>query len=245
MAAFLRAKLSSFAASHSTINALLSQSQRFTLNAGGFCRGLASKSSQQTATKSPFNSNLLRILHNEIDYLCAYAPSQPIAATFNDFTVEDHPAEQWVTLKRKFQDDEDIKIEATMFDGSVPIAPKSGDESNEDVRLHISLLVDIWKKGGCDSLEFVCSAWPDSLEVQSVYIFKREGLQLSQPYMGPNVKMLFAGCGVKNSYCRVVHCVVFIFNSKQRIKNVINHVISLSSGFEQRNPRSIMIGFKI
>ncbi|CAH9086184.1 unnamed protein product [Cuscuta europaea] len=190
MAAFLRAKLSSFAASHSTINALLSQSQRFTLNAGGFCRGLASKSSQQTATKSPFNSNLLRILHNEIDYLCAYAPSQPIAATFNDFTVEDHPAEQWVTLKRKFQDDEDIKIEATMFDGSVPIAPKSGDESNEDVRLHISLLVDIWKKGGCDSLEFVCSAWPDSLEVQSVYIFKREGLQLSQPYMGPNVKNL-------------------------------------------------------
>ncbi|CAH9112193.1 unnamed protein product [Cuscuta epithymum] len=190
MAAILRATLSSIAASHSTINASLSQSQRFTLNAGGFCRGLASKSSQQTATKSPFNSNLLRILHNEIDYLCAYAPPQRIAATFNEFTVEDHPAEQWVTLKRKFQDDEDIKIEATMFDGSIPVAPKSGDESNEDVRLHISLLVDIWKKGGRDSLEFVCSAWPDSLEVQNVYIFKREGLQPSQPYMGPNIKNL-------------------------------------------------------
>nr|GMD87124.1 transcription repressor OFP6-like [Ipomoea batatas] len=54
-----------------------------------------------------------------------------------------------------------------MFDGSISV-PKSGNETSEDVRLHISLLVDIEKKEeGGKALEFVCSAWPDSLEIQA------------------------------------------------------------------------------
>lgn len=74
-----------------------------------------------------------------------------------------------------------------MFDGSA-VVPKSGyDSAGEDVRLHISLLVDITRGKGCDSLECVCSAWPDCLEIQKVYIFKPDG-SLSQPYMGPNFK---------------------------------------------------------
>ncbi|RAL52800.1 hypothetical protein DM860_007568 [Cuscuta australis] len=192
MAALLRAARSrSLAACRATINALFSHPQRFILAAGGFSKGFASQSLPQTARKSPFCSNMLRILHNEIDYLSTCAPPQPHVTVFNEFTVQDHPAEQWITLKRKFQDDEDIKIEVTMFDCAVPVS-KSGDGTSEDVQLHISFLVDIWKKEeGPDSLEFVCSAWPDRLEVQKVYIFRRGGLQPSPlPYMGPNIKDL-------------------------------------------------------
>lgn len=98
--------------------------------------------------------------------------------------MEDRPGEQWITLRGKFGENETIKIEATMFDGSV-IIPKSGDDSTaENVCLHISLLVDISKGEECD-LEFVCSAWPDSIEIQKVYIFRRDG-SLPRPYMGPN-----------------------------------------------------------
>nr|GMD45709.1 Mitochondrial glycoprotein [Ipomoea batatas] len=189
MASILRASRRSLIACGTTINASFSQPQRFAPGAGGFSRALASQSLPQTVRKSPFDSNILRILHNEIDYLSVYAPPDPHVTKFNEFTVEDHPGEQWITLKSKFQQNEEIKIEATMFDGSISV-PKSGYETSEDVRLHISLLVDIWKKEGGEALEFVCSAWPDSLEVQNVYVFRREGLQSSQPYMGPNVKDL-------------------------------------------------------
>lgn len=94
-----------------------------------------------------------------------------------------------MTMKRKFGDDEDIKIEATMFDG-YELSPKLGDDSiGDDLRLHISLLVDVSKGNGSDDLEFVCSAWPDSLEVQSVYLLRRDRMP-SRPYMGPDIRKL-------------------------------------------------------
>ncbi|KAL6985194.1 hypothetical protein U1Q18_018577 [Sarracenia purpurea var. burkii] len=139
--------------------------------------------------KSPFESNVLRILRNEIQYQSEYAPPHQASTEFNSFRVEDRPGEQWITLMGKFGGNETIKIEATMFDGSVAV-PKSGDDSNaEDVHLHISLLVDISKgEDGCD-LEFVCSSWPDHMEIQKVYIFRR-GDSLTRPYMGPNFRDL-------------------------------------------------------
>ncbi|CAI9771474.1 unnamed protein product [Fraxinus pennsylvanica] len=101
--------------------------------------------------------------------------------------VEDRPGEQWITLRGKSAEDENIKIEATMFDGSV-FAPKSGGESTgEEVQLHISLLVDIWKGEQNELMEFVCSAWSDALEIQKVYIFRHGGFP-TRPYMGPNIK---------------------------------------------------------
>ncbi|CAK9180473.1 unnamed protein product [Ilex paraguariensis] len=121
-----------------------------------------------TPQKSPFESNILRILRNEIQYQSEYAPPQQAAKKFDLYMVEDRPGEQWITLRGTSALDEDIKIEATMFHG---------------------LLVDISKGEGCDSLEFVCSAWPDCLEIQKVYFFKRDGL-LAQPYMGPNLRNL-------------------------------------------------------
>ena len=101
--------------------------------------------------------------------------------------MEDQPGQQWITLRAKSAEDENIKIEATMFDGSI-LEPKSDDEDTEEVvRLHISMLVDIWKGKETDSMEFVCSAWPDSLEIQKVYMFKRDNSP-AQPYMGPDMK---------------------------------------------------------
>ncbi|KAL2471868.1 Mitochondrial glycoprotein family protein [Abeliophyllum distichum] len=141
----------------------------------------------QTKPYSPFESKILGLVKDEIQYQSDYAPPHQPAAKFEGFMVEDRPGEQWVTLRGKSAEGENIKIEATMFDGSAS-APKSGDESTgEEVQLHISLLVDIWKGEQSDLLEFVCSAWPDALEIQKVYIFRHGGLQ-TRPYMGPNIK---------------------------------------------------------
>ncbi|XP_059443830.1 uncharacterized protein At2g39795, mitochondrial-like isoform X1 [Corylus avellana] len=94
-------------------------------------------------------------------------------------------------MRGKFGDAESIKIEATMFDGCEPV-PKLGDDSSgEDMRLHLSLLVDISRDDGGDELEFLCSAWPDLLEVQKVYMLRRDGM-LARPYMGPDFRKLDA-----------------------------------------------------
>ncbi|XP_059299339.1 uncharacterized protein At2g39795, mitochondrial [Lycium ferocissimum] len=146
----------------------------------------------QAIQKSPFESNILRILRNEIQYQLDYAPPHPPATKFNTFMVEDRPGEQWITLRRKFGKDEHIKIEATMIDGAITV-PKASDENlGEDVRLHISVLVDIWKGEGSEFLEFVCSSWPNSLEIQKAYVLRSDGSQ-AQTYMGPNIKDLNSG----------------------------------------------------
>ncbi|KAL9363510.1 hypothetical protein Peur_046295 [Populus x canadensis] len=57
-----------------------------------------------------------------------------------------------------------------MFDGYVTV-PKLGDvASGEDLRHHISVIVDISRGDGGEKLEFLCSAWPDHLEIQKVYL---------------------------------------------------------------------------
>ncbi|OVA00280.1 Mitochondrial glycoprotein [Macleaya cordata] len=138
--------------------------------------------------KSAFEGNILRILRNEIQYESEYAPPKEPVTTFNSFTVEDRPGEQWIRLRSKYGE-EDIKIEVTMFDGSVP-APKTGDgDKDGDVQLHISLIVDISKGENCGVLEFVCSAWPDCLDIQKVFMLRRNGVPAS-PYMGPDFKDL-------------------------------------------------------
>lgn len=82
-----------------------------------------------------------------------------------------------------------------MFDGCIFI-PKLDDDFNEnditgqELRPHISLLVDISKGEDCDMLEFVCSAWPDSLEIQKVFIY-RHGRLLPRPWLGPGFKYDF------------------------------------------------------
>ncbi|KMT19021.1 hypothetical protein BVRB_2g031170 [Beta vulgaris subsp. vulgaris] len=143
----------------------------------------------ESKVRSPFDSNIIRILRNEVEYQNEYAPPHEPSATFNSFSVEDRPGEQFVRLRHKFSEKEDIKLEATMFDGCVS-EPKAGDDADgEDIRLHISLLVDISKGEGSDGLGFVCSAWPDGLEIMKVYML-RENKLLPKAHMGPNTRNL-------------------------------------------------------
>lgn len=143
----------------------------------------------ESVTKSPFESNILRILRNEIEYQAEYAPPHQPVKEFKSFIVEERPGEQVVTLKGKFGDNEDIKIEATMFDGFEHVPAYGDDSSGVNVRLHLSLIVDISKGEGGNELEFVCSAWPDSLDVQKVFMLKR-GKMSTRPYLGPDFRNL-------------------------------------------------------
>ncbi|KAJ8751712.1 hypothetical protein K2173_025883 [Erythroxylum novogranatense] len=143
-----------------------------------------------STVRSPFDANILRIIHNKIEHFSYVAPPNQPATKFSSFTVQDQPGQQWVRLKGRFDDVEDIEMEVTMFDGYGigPIAG-GGDSSVEDVRLHITLLVDISKGTDDDALEFACSAWPESLEIQRVYLLKNQKV-LDRPYMGPDFRKL-------------------------------------------------------
>ncbi|XP_057525145.1 uncharacterized protein At2g39795, mitochondrial [Amaranthus tricolor] len=139
--------------------------------------------------RSPFDSNIIRILRNEVQYQTEYAPPHEPPASFKFFSVEDCPGEVYVRLRRNFGEKEEIKVEATMFDGCVSV-PKTGDYADkEDIHFHISLLIDISKGEGTDGLGFLCSAWPDYLEIMKVYNFRESKLQ-PKAYMGPNIRTL-------------------------------------------------------
>ncbi|WJX16243.1 hypothetical protein P8452_06298 [Trifolium repens] len=141
--------------------------------------------SEKSVTKSPFDSNILRILRNEIEYLAPYV-HQP-ETEFKLFIVEERPGAQVVTMKGRFGDNEDIKIDATMFDGFANVPAFGDDSSGVNVQLHLSLIVDISKGEDGNGLEFVCSAWPDSLDVHKVFILKRGS---TKPFDGPDFRNL-------------------------------------------------------
>ena len=90
-------------------------------------------------------------------------------------------------MRGKFGDSEDIKIEATMFDGCTHTPKLEDDSVGDDLHLHISLLVDISRGDGSEVLEFVCSAWPNFLQVQNVYLLWRDRM-LARPYLGPDIR---------------------------------------------------------
>jgi complement component 1 Q subcomponent-binding protein len=117
---------------------------------------------------------------------CLLNYSQPVTK-FNSFTVEDRAGEQIITMRGKYGENENVKIEATMFDGCIAISKPGNESSGQDFCLHLSLIVDISKGDAFNELEFVCSAWPNFLEVQKVYILSRDSL-LARPYIGPDFR---------------------------------------------------------
>ncbi|KAL6137828.1 hypothetical protein ACLB2K_063117 [Fragaria x ananassa] len=143
--------------------------------------------------KSAFEGNMLRLLRNEIQYELDRSPPNEPASEFNSFTVDNRSGEQWISMKKKFGHNEDIKIEATMFDGSVPVSKPGGTGSGggggQDVQLHISMIVDISKGKGGKTLEIMCSVWPDTIEINKLFVRKPENM-LAQPYTGPEFKEL-------------------------------------------------------
>nr|KJB54949.1 hypothetical protein B456_009G061300 [Gossypium raimondii] len=120
--------------------------------------------------KSPFTAKIIRILSNEIENQLDYAPPHQPATSFNSFTVRDRPGEMWMTMRGKYGEYEEIKIEHW-----------------ENVVLRISLLVDISKGQGYPDMEFLYSAWPDQLEIQKVYLLNRDKTIIN-PYMGRDLR---------------------------------------------------------
>ncbi|GER51733.1 mitochondrial glycoprotein family protein [Striga asiatica] len=166
---------------------------------------------------SPLQSKMQRLLSNEIQYQCDYAPPHQPLTEYDGFSVEDRPGEQLITLSGKSTEDENIKIDATMFDGFIVDRIKDERGTREKPRFHISMLVDIRKGERSDAIKFVCSAWPDSLEIQKVFVYKHDE---SSPrfYMGPDFKA-------------VIQHEVHVFS--QNAVSILNLYTNLQIGFYQ------------
>ncbi|CAH2067955.1 unnamed protein product [Thlaspi arvense] len=150
-------------------------------------RCLSSGSYVSEMQKSAFQGNICRLIRNEIDYELDHSPPLQPPSSFGPFTVDERPGEQWISLKRKFGEKEDIKIEATMFDRSVPTSKSTGTEP--EFMLHITFIVNISKGGAGETLEFMCSAWPDNIEISKLCI--RKGNKTSpSSYGGPEFEEL-------------------------------------------------------
>uniref|UniRef100_A0A0D9XGN2 Uncharacterized protein n=1 Tax=Leersia perrieri TaxID=77586 RepID=A0A0D9XGN2_9ORYZ len=121
--------------------------------------------------RSPMDEHLLRLLRSEISYISDHRPPYPPPKTFKSFGVEDRPGEQWVRLRAAGGGAEEVKIDATMFDGAAvppPDAPlfQRVESLERGPRLHLSLIVEVTRADRV--LGFICSAWPDELVVRHV-----------------------------------------------------------------------------
>ncbi|XP_042462696.1 uncharacterized protein At2g39795, mitochondrial-like isoform X2 [Zingiber officinale] len=141
---------------------------------------------------SAFREKLLRILRTEIAYEGESRPALNPAVDFGPFNVDHRPGEKWIQLRRSYGR-EDIKIDATMFDGAAPStrsAAAAGEADPSDARLHISLMVEVSKGDASEFvLQFSCSAWPDDLEVDNFFPVRHGNVALKQ-YMGLNFREL-------------------------------------------------------
>ncbi|CAN7020937.1 hypothetical protein IGI04_022312 [Brassica rapa subsp. trilocularis] len=142
---------------------------------------LSSGSYVSEMRKSAFEGNILRLIRSEIQSELDHSPPLKPEDRFGPFTVDERPGEQWVSLRRKFGDTEDIKIEATMFDGSVP-SSKSTSGDPEDIQLHITFVVNIFKDG--QTLEIMCSAWPDTIQISKFFV-RKSSKNSPNAYVGP------------------------------------------------------------
>ncbi|KAJ6828907.1 uncharacterized protein M6B38_358875 [Iris pallida] len=129
-----------------------------------------------------FNDNLLRILSTEITYFSDYHHPLTPPPTFRSFDIEDRPGEPWVRLRR-----DGVRIDATMFDGVAPVPEEKRRVYEGETRLHVSFVVEVTK--GDEVLEFVCSAWPESMQVERVFPMRRSA-GITRPYMGRKFKYL-------------------------------------------------------
>ncbi|XP_075511078.1 uncharacterized protein At2g39795, mitochondrial-like [Primulina tabacum] len=154
----------------------------------GYFSSIIKRNYMSEMEKSTFEGKILRLIRYEIQYELDRSPPFPPIPEFDAFKVEEKPGEQWIRLSRKFGAAEEIKIEVTMFDGSLPIK-KDGDDAEDGVQLHITLIVEIFKEENKDVMQFVCSAWPDSIEIRKVFIRRCDQIK-DCPYTGPRFKEL-------------------------------------------------------
>ncbi|CAN8233528.1 unnamed protein product [Cochlearia groenlandica] len=156
----------------------------------GQYRCLSTGSYVSEMQKSAFQGNICRLIRNEIEYEIDHSPPLQPPIGFGPFTVDERSGEQWISLTRRFGEKEDIKIEATMFDRSVPTSKSTSTEP--EFILHITFIVNISKAFPGQTLEIMCSAWPDSIEISKLCI--RKGINsTTSSYGGPEFEELDDG----------------------------------------------------
>ncbi|KAL2936664.1 hypothetical protein RDABS01_020113 [Bienertia sinuspersici] len=142
--------------------------------------------------KSAINDNMLRLLRNEIQYELDHSThQQQPPAEINGFKVFERRGEKWISLEKQFGENEEIKVEVTMFDGSIRV-PNEGEKKGlpgQDIQLHISMIVSIFRKNSKQVLEFICSAWPDTLAITKLFV-RQQAKVPQQPYTGPKFREL-------------------------------------------------------
>jgi complement component 1 Q subcomponent-binding protein, mitochondrial len=140
--------------------------------------------------RSAFVDRLLRGLRSEISFLVDSTPPVPPAPPAR-FSLDERPGEQWIRLSRAFpaaegsdEAEEEVKVDATLVDGALP-PTRSGADTGGPPRLHISVRVEVSKaERPWVVLTFMCSAWPDEMEVERVFPVLSGGPAPVQQYMG-------------------------------------------------------------
>ncbi|KAI3736835.1 hypothetical protein L2E82_26822 [Cichorium intybus] len=134
--------------------------------------------------KSAFEDRIRRLIRNDIQYELDRSPRTQLVPKFKSFAIDERPGEQWIRLNKKFGEDEEIKVEVTMFRVSTPPAKDGSITTENDLELYISMVIDIFKDEENDILEFVCNVWPDSIEIDKVFMRDQDGMA-GKPYLGP------------------------------------------------------------
>nr|XP_043636498.1 uncharacterized protein At2g39795, mitochondrial-like [Erigeron canadensis]XP_043636499.1 uncharacterized protein At2g39795, mitochondrial-like [Erigeron canadensis] len=134
--------------------------------------------------KSAFEDRIRRLIRNDIQYELDRSPLTQLIPKFKSFVIDERPGEQWIRLNKKFGNNEEIKVEVTMFRVFDPPAKHGSVTTDNDLELYISMVVDIFKDDDNGILEFVCNVWPDSIEIEKVFMRDQDGMA-GKPYLGP------------------------------------------------------------
>ncbi|XP_023768153.1 uncharacterized protein At2g39795, mitochondrial [Lactuca sativa] len=134
--------------------------------------------------KSAFEDRIRRLIRNDIQYELDRSPRTKLIPNFKSFAVDERPGEQWIRLNKQFGEDEEIKVEVTMFRVSTPAEKEGSVTTENDLELYISMVIDIFKDEENGILEFVCNVWPDSIEIEKVFMRDQDGMT-GKPYLGP------------------------------------------------------------
>ncbi|KAD7116792.1 hypothetical protein E3N88_04060 [Mikania micrantha] len=134
--------------------------------------------------KSAFEDRVRRLIRNDIQYELDRSPLTQLVPKYKSFSIDERPGEQWIRLNKTVGDNEEIKLEVTMFQVSAPPAKDGGVITNNDLQLYISMVIDVFKDEKIGVLEFVCNVWPDSIEIDKVFMRDQDEMT-GKPYLGP------------------------------------------------------------
>ncbi|KFK43828.1 hypothetical protein AALP_AA1G179000, partial [Arabis alpina] len=66
---------------------------------------------------------------------------------------------------------------------------KSSSTDPEDVQLHITFIVNISKGGDGETLEIMCSAWPDTIQISNFFI-RKSSKSSPNAFIGPQFEQM-------------------------------------------------------